>query len=581
MVSPMLQRFGRASSWISVPLLALAAACGSDGVSSTTGETTGTSGGETSSGTTEAPTMATVGDTPSGTTDETTGTSTGTTTGEVTGSNTDADTGTSTGTTTGDDTSTGTTGAAQSTLCSRLGDEEGIAAVVADFRGRVLADQRINAYFLNADLDDGHLWGCMADHVELMAACDAAEYTCGDMMTVHAGLGISAQDFADFAGDFAQALETAPGETTEEDRAGLLAALMTMSPEIVEDTNNDATLYQRVGRKPALAALIGAPDLPKSFLGRIAADAAINGFFTAVDHTRLATCLTRQFAAIDGPVHYGFEVDAPVDVEPGVGLQNPCRDMYIAHAGLTDDMMEGITIADFASILVDLKHALSSTSIAQPERDALLAAMDPLCADVVTASEKPECPGFYQTDVLAAQGLYAMIPDDAYDGSLTSMRCHSFEVTGDGVDVVIGAELSIGIAHSFIGDLVIKVQNPDLAVLTVLNRPGYTETSDSGVGGPGDSSVLLGVVPVRFADEAPVSAEEMGADLPAKQAVCTGDLQCDFRPSPGKAPGSNFAGFKGSSAVGTWKVCVGDAGPDHIGNVNSIGLTIQQQKHWP
>jgi hypothetical protein len=255
--------------------------------------------------------------------------------------------------------------------------------------------------------------------------------------------------------------------------------------------------------------------------------------------------------------------------------------MATAHAGLVDADMEGITFADFGLMMTDLQHALVTADVAPADRDAILAAMDPLCADIVAGPEKPTCPGFYQTEVLAAPAIYALIPDDAYDGTIGSMRCHAFEVADDGADVVTGAELSIGIAHSFIGDLVIKVQSPALELLTVLNRPGYAETTDSGVGGPGDDAVLLGVVPIRFADEAPFAAELMGSNLPAKQAVCIGDLECDFRPSPGMGPGSNFAGFKGSKAAGTWQVCVGDAGKGHVGDLNSIVLTIQQQKYWP
>lgn len=572
------------ASRIILCILALGAACnpaendpgGPDG-------STGTAVDSSSSGETGAPAT---GDTLAETTMNSTGESTSTTASSTTGTEpttdtTTSDTGTSTGTSSGTDTTTGTTGVEPSTPCSRLGGADGSLALAQAVRERVLTDERINAYFLNADLDDNHLWSCMGDLIATMVACEGIVYACADMPTAHAGLGISAQDFADFAEDFAQALDAVPGETTADDRAALLAAVTTMSQDIVADPGNDATLYQRIGRKPAIAGLVGAPDEGGSFLGRVAKDTAINGFFAAADFTRLGTCLTRQFAALDGPARYGLEVDAPVGVDPGVGLANPCRDMATAHAGLVDADMEGITFADFGLMMTDLQHALDTAGIVSPDRDAILAAMDPLCADIVAGPEKPTCPGFYQTEVLAAPGIYAFIPDDAYDGTLGSMRCHAFEVADDGVDVVTGAELSIGVAHPFIGDLVIKVQNPALDVLTVLNRPGYAEVTDSGLGGPGDDSVLLGVVPIRFADEAPFAAELMGSKIPAKQAVCSGDLECDFRPNPGMGPGSNFAGFKGSKAAGTWQVCVGDAGKDHVGNVNSIVLTLQQQKYWP
>lgn len=533
-----------------------------------------------------------------GAVDDTTGTSpdeTGsseagsTSTGEMTGEATttsDASTGectcTDTSSTTDPDTTgTGTTGEAPSTPCSRLGGAEGGVLLAQAVRERVLADDRINAYFLNADLDDTRVWSCMGDMITTMMACEGATYTCADMSTAHAGLGISAVDFADFVEDFAHALAAVPGETTAEDRAGLLAALAALNQDIVADPGNDATLYQRLGRKPAITKMVGLANLGGSFLGRVAQNTAINGFFAGAEFVRLRTCLTRQFAALDGPVHYGLEVDAPAGVDPGVGSQNPCRDMATAHAGLVDADMEGITFADFGLLLTDLQHTLEAYGVGPADRKAIVAALDPLCVDIVAGPEKPACPGFYEVDELSVPGLFAFIPDDAYDGTLASMRCHAFAVEGDDIDIVTGAELTIGIAHAFIGDLVIKVESPDHEVLTVLNRPGYAELTDSGLGGPGDDSVLLGTAPIRFTDDAPIVAELMGDDLPAKQAVCIADLECVFRPSPGMGPGSNFAAFKGSKAAGTWRVCVGDAGEGHAGNVNSIALTVQQQKYWP
>lgn len=563
----------RNASSIFFYLLALGTACNpSEDGPGAAGETSGTSPGETSSG--EAGSTST-GETSAATTGAETSTGACTCTESSSTGESDPDTGSDS------DTSSGTTGAEPSTPCSRLGGAEGGALLAQAVRQRVLTDDRINAYFLNADLDDTRLWSCMGDLITTMMACEGATYTCADMPTAHAGLGISAQDFADFIDDFAHALAAAPGETTAEDRAGLLAALAAHSQDIVADPGNNATLYQRLGRKPEISSLIGLANKGGSFLGRVAENTAINGFFAEADFVRLRTCLTRQFAALDGPAHYGLEVDAPAGVDPGVGSQNPCRDMAAAHAGVVDADMEGISFADFGLMLTDLQHTLQAYGVAPLDREAVLAAMDPLCVDIVSGPEKPACPGFFQVDVLAAPGLYAFIPDDAYDGTLESMRCHSFEVQSDEIDVVTGAELAIGIAHPFIGDLVIKVQSPDLEVLTVLSRPGYAEPNDSGFGGPGDSSALIGASPVRFTDDAPVVAELMGGKLLAKQAVCAGDLECVFRPSPGMGPGSNFAGFKGSKAAGTWKVCVGDAGADHSGNLSSIVLTIQQQKYWP
>lgn len=551
----------RTSSWAIFLVLSLAAACNpEDGGSTAAEQSTGTSVGATSSGDTGVVTTSGTGDG--------SGETTAATTGGTSGS------GTESGTSSGES----TTGGEPATSCTRLGGDAAVDALAQRLRDVVLADDRINAYFLNADIDDARLWSCIGEQVALMVACEGTEYTCADMATAHVGLGISAQDFADFAADFAQAFDADPGETTAEDRSALLAEIAAAGPGFIEDPTDDATIYQRIGRKPAIKAIVGAPGAPGSFLDRVALDPAINGFFAGADYPRLGTCLTRLLTSLDGPTRYGLEVDAPA--EPGVGLLAPCRDMATAHAGLVDAAAEGISFADFGMILADLQQALAGAAVAETDRDVLLAAMGKLCVDVVAMPEKPECLGFYQTEVLAAQSLYTPIPDDAYDGTLGSMNCHAFEVADDGIDLVARVELSIGIAHPFIGDLVIKVQTPSLEVLTVLNRPGYSEVFDDGLGGPGDSSVLLGVQPIRFADDAPFWGDSMGSTLPAKQAVCVSDHQCDFRPSPGHGPGVNFTAFQGNSAPGTWKVCVGDANLGHVGTVNSIALTIDQQKYW-
>lgn len=509
----------------------------------------------------------------------------GSSSGGETTETTDATTGEpqDTGSTTEADATTGsaTTGVEPTTLCSRLGGLAGIDAAVQAARAVVLADDRINGYFLNADVDDTQLWSCTKAWIGSMAGCEDVAHDCAEMQEAHAGLGVSAQDFADFVADMGAGLAAHPGETTAEDRATLLALLTALAPDIVEDAGNDATVYQRIGRKPALRSIVGAPGQAGSFIDRVAQDPAVNGFFASADFPRLGTCLTRQLAAIDGPVRYGLEVDAPAGVEPGVGLEAPCRAMAGAHAGLIDAEQEGVTFADFTDVVADLQKALDEAGVAAPDRDAVLAALAPLCVDIVAGSEKASCPGLAQTEVFTAPALYMPIPDDAYDGSLASMYCRTFEVADDGIDVVTGIELSLGIAHSFIGDLVIKLQTPALEVLNVMTRPGHVEMLDNGFGGPGDSSVLIGNQPIRFADDAPYSAEKMGNKLGAGQAVCIQDLQCDFRPSPGKGPGTNFAALVGTGAAGSWRVCVGDAGPGHAGTVNSIALTIDQHKLLP
>lgn len=459
--------------------------------------------------------------------------------------------------------------------CRSLGGRAGVTALIGDLRAIVRADERIDAYLHNADVDDDRVWSCADELLATIARCDGATYSCASTAEAFAGLGVSGPDYADFLEDFAHALQARPGATTLADRAELVATLAGMAEFIVEDADGDGTLYQRLGRKPGIKAVVGAPGQAGTFLDRVAADPAIAGFFAAADMPRLGTCLTRQIAAIDGPIRYGLEVDAPAGVDPGVGLAHPCRSMAAAHADVVDAELEGITVADFLVVLTDLQQALDGAGVDGAERDAVLAALTPMCAEIV--GDPDACDDLAQTEVLSAPKLYMPIPDDAYDGTLDSMYCHAFTVAADGIDRIADVRLRLAIAHPFVGDLVIKVQVPDQRVLNVMTRPGFVEPLDNGWGGPGDSSSLVGVQPVEFADDAPFSAEYMGAKIGLGQPVCIADDECAFMPSPGKGPGVDFASFAGADGTGTWRVCVGDARKGAAGSVNAITLTIDQR----
>lgn len=266
----------------------------------------------------------------------------------------------------------GTTGA-EASLYDRLGGEEGIRTVVTNAVTAIVADPAINGYFLNASVDGGQLIDCLV--MQLGAATGGPQTypsgPCRDMVTTHAGLGISAQDFADLAGHFQAAMMDAG--VASGDTATVIGALAGMEADIVEDPTNDATVYQRVGRKPAIEAVVGA------FIGIVLEDAEINGFFGNVGADRLTTCLVRQVCSIDGPCAYGQEVDG----EPGVTAAAPCRDMLATHTGLVDDEGDGITVADFDALAGDLVMAMTDAGVTQADQDAVLGVLGPLCVEIV------------------------------------------------------------------------------------------------------------------------------------------------------------------------------------------------------
>jgi truncated hemoglobin YjbI len=277
-------------------------------------------------------------------------------------------------------TSTGS-GASSSALYDKLGKNEGITKVVNGFVGRVLVDSRINGYFLNQKVDGAALTACLVK--QLGSATGGPEkYDCKDMKTVHKGLGISKQDFDDLAGDLVDELKANKVEQADIDT--IVGVLAPMAADIVEDPDNNKTIYQRVGRKPGIQTVI------TNFAGKVLADATLKDFFTGTDVGRLGTCLVRQVcAATGGPCAYGSEVDTTglkdanmKDVEPGVSKMAVCRDMKTTHEKINMSA-KPITIDDFNKLVGYVVDALKEAKVADADIMAIGGALGPTCKDIV------------------------------------------------------------------------------------------------------------------------------------------------------------------------------------------------------
>lgn len=515
------------------------------------------------------------------TTSDDTSTSTTTTTGDTT-------------TTTGDDattTSEGTTGDPVD-LCAHLGGMDpavGIPPLVDAFLARVLTDDRVNGYFLNSDVDNAALATCLGAQLGALAGCPGVAYTCQDMKAAHQGLGVSDLDLADFvellAGTLAAGQAERP-ELTAEDIDTVTAALLALAPDIVEDPTHDATLYQRIGRKPRLREIVGTKDKSSTFLGILDDDNAINGFFLSSDFTRFGTCFLRQLAAIDGPVVYGAEVTAPDGVEPGVAADDPCRDMSLSHAGLLDDLLTPITIDDFMVFLADLAKALDKFNAPVAERDQLLAALTELCPQIVVDTN--ECPGNNTTVTVEAADLgIDLAPFNyKYDGTLGSMACVPLAVADDGINYITDVRLKVALDHTWVGDVTIKLASPDNAVLTVLSRVGDPGGAlpDSSEGCCGDDSNLSKDAPLIFTDSALFPGADIGKgpQMKTSSIICKDEVPkhvpCEWTVYPGNGPGAAFADFSGTLAPGDWQVCFGDSGMSDLGSVSAVALTFDKVK---
>ncbi len=141
------------------------------------------------------------------------------------------------------------------------------------------------------------------------------------------------------------------------------------------------------------------------------------------------------------------------------------------------------------------------------------------------------------------------IPDDNYDGTVTSMAC--LTVAGPG-GIINDMNVELFLEHTWVGDLTVFVVAPDDTLLTIVDRPGR---SGSGFGSGDD---LVETDPVTLIDGAAVDQENMGQS--STNIVCQDDGVCDFFPSGDDSPnGTDFSDFFGMESAGNWRVCVGDS----------------------
>jgi hemoglobin len=115
------------------------------------------------------------------------------------------------------------------------------------------------------------------------------------------------------------------------------------------------SLYERLGGQAAIVAVVD------DFVGNVAADRRINGFFAHTDIARLKFNLVQQICA---------------------GTGGPCiytgRDMKTTHAGL------GIRSKHFNALVQDLGKTLKKFKVPAKEQGELVAILAPMKRDIVT-----------------------------------------------------------------------------------------------------------------------------------------------------------------------------------------------------
>lgn len=168
------------------------------------------------------------------------------------------------------------------------------------------------------------------------------------------------------------------------------------------------------------------------------------------------------------------------------------------------------------------------------------------------------------------------IPDAAYDGSLDSMACVEVDVElppGICAPLELSAvAVDLGLEHTWVGDLTIKLVGPDDVLTTLLSRPGLDEEFDDGEDCCGDSSNLDDIL--TFVDGGETDAELMGDTLGNPGFVCADDMLCEYDPNPGAGMGNPFEDHLGGAIAGVWRLCVGDSGSNDFGVLDSVGLRL-------
>ncbi|WP_372911941.1 group 1 truncated hemoglobin [Salinigranum sp.] len=113
-------------------------------------------------------------------------------------------------------------------LYDRLGGRDGIAAVVDTFYDRVLADDRVNGYFDDMDVDD-----LRSHQTAFLSAVSGgpAAYDGQEMRAAHAHLDLDESDFAVVAGHLDDAL--AAHGVSEADRAAVRREVQSLEAAVL------------------------------------------------------------------------------------------------------------------------------------------------------------------------------------------------------------------------------------------------------------------------------------------------------------------------------------------------------------
>ncbi len=157
------------------------------------------------------------------------------------------------------------------------------------------------------------------------------------------------------------------------------------------------------------------------------------------------------------------------------------------------------------------------------------------------------------------------------DNSAGTFACQSLMVAADGVngDNITDLTVTIGVDHSWVGDTTLQLTGPNCGPLNVYARPGAA----AGVGA-GDSSDLCAATPLGFNDGNATDAETMGAPEAGGSCVGTSGPLAYFSNGDEVGGAMTLTGCVGTDAVGSWMLCIDDAGGGDTGTLQTWTLDV-------
>lgn len=120
-------------------------------------------------------------------------------------------------------------------LYQRLGGMPAIQAVVDDFVGRILADERVNKFFAHAASDPENARAYKAKLADFICQGTGGpcKYTGANMFAAHKGRGVTEAAFNAVVSDLVETLDKL--QVPEKEKSQLLGILGPMKPAIVQE----------------------------------------------------------------------------------------------------------------------------------------------------------------------------------------------------------------------------------------------------------------------------------------------------------------------------------------------------------